>query len=621
MFVYKELLAFLELYKSQINTEANKLSNCFMPQVTDDLFALFEQTGNRIQYEEVYFARRKFLAVFGLKALLEKEEQHTVSKRTVQKLSEVMKGICEESCWALPAHVNCREENWRITVDLFAAETAQTLSELADQFREELPQEIYTQVVDAIERRVFKPFFSSEVPYGEWEQSNHNWNAVCAGSIGSACLHLMRDKKEYLDNCLNRICDSLTYYIDGFAEDGACMEGLGYFTYGMTFFVNFTQELYDYTHGEWDILCGDWAGFRKGEVDKRAKIAAFQGKCYFADGQTISFSDGNSHEKFRVGLSSVLARCFEEAELPDISRAADLFSDPCYRFVALRMDLTETKRYLEWLEKENTTGDKTCFGSEVFHVLPDAQWCIASSQNGVGMACKGGHNGEPHNHNDIGHFIYEAEGVTFFTDLGAGEYTKNYFSEGRYDILCNRSLGHSVPIINGQEQCAGEVYGCSKFQAEVRKTQKNRENQEGAGTGVIDMEFHGAYGEDAVKSCHRNFRFSLADGQLCVEDNFVLQESACASIVENLVTQILPEVDGNLIILQHQGASAILYISDLEDEGEVTVREYEHSNHAGRMEKVYAIEWEIEVKDGKAQSNWNCVIIKDREHREAADWK
>lgn len=46
------------------------------------------------------------------------------------------------------------------------------------------------------------------------------------------------------------------------------------------------------------------------------------------------------------------------------------------------------------------------------------------------MACKGGHNLEFHNHNDVGHFIYEGMGTMFFTDLGAGEYKKGYFGEG-----------------------------------------------------------------------------------------------------------------------------------------------------------------------------------------------
>ena len=52
------------------------------------------------------------------------------------------------------------------------------------------------------------------------------------------------------------------------------------------------------------------------------------------------------------------------------------------------------------------------------------------------------------------------------TDLGAGEYTKEYFHEGRYRILCNNSFGHSVPVIDGEGQKEGGEYSCSRFEAD-----------------------------------------------------------------------------------------------------------------------------------------------------------
>ena len=66
------------------------------------------------------------------------------------------------------------------------------------------------------------------------------------------------------------------------------------------------------------------------------------------------------------------------------------------------------------------------------------------------MAAKGGNNGESHNHNDVGSFLYLAGDEMLLTDLGAGEYTRDYFGEKRYDILCNHSFGHSVPVIDGK---------------------------------------------------------------------------------------------------------------------------------------------------------------------------
>ena len=48
------------------------------------------------------------------------------------------------------------------------------------------------------------------------------------------------------------------HYIDGFSGDGACLEGPGYYTYGMTYFVNFAQELYEYSGGERNLFSGKW---------------------------------------------------------------------------------------------------------------------------------------------------------------------------------------------------------------------------------------------------------------------------------------------------------------------------------------------------------------------------
>ncbi|MFR6332585.1 MAG: hypothetical protein ACLUOI_29915 [Eisenbergiella sp.] len=76
------------------------------------------------------------------------------------------------------------------------------------------------------------------------------------------------------------------------------------------------------------------------------------------------------------------------------------------------------------------------------------------------MAAKGGNNGESHNHNDV---KLPASGgdEMLLTDLGAGEYTRDYFSEKRYEILCNHSFGHSVPVIDGKGQKEGTEYACS----------------------------------------------------------------------------------------------------------------------------------------------------------------
>ena len=108
------MCSFHERYKKQIEALAGQMRTEQLPPLTEELFALFETTGNRLKYEEVYFKRRKFLAVFGMAACIFKR------RADVEKLSEVLLEVCEEECWALPAHVNrATDVDWRNTVDLF----------------------------------------------------------------------------------------------------------------------------------------------------------------------------------------------------------------------------------------------------------------------------------------------------------------------------------------------------------------------------------------------------------------------------------------------------------------------------------------------------------------------
>ena len=588
-----KLSQFKANFRREVREAAQKLLTEEMPSITEELFGLYEKNGNRVLYERVYFTRRKFLAVFGLEAIAQRENLLPLRKTEssiLEKLALIIEDICREECWALPPHVNRKEEGWRTTVDLFAAETAQALAELASRLSGKLPQYTIECIRENVERRVFLPYFTSGIPYRNWENGPHNWNGVCAGAIGSACIHLMKDDRQRLKDCLTRICGSLEYYLKGFAEDGACTEGLGYYTYGMAFFSNFAQELFDLTGGQYDLFNGEWGELSGGAEDKRRKIAGFERKCFFRDGRTLSFADGSSRGSFRAGFSCVLAMHYPNFIFPDFSSAAGLDSNGCYHFTDLKMDLLMPDR-LKVLLKDSVAPEPMDVFSPL-DVLPAAQWVVARSQAGPCMACKGGHNMEFHNHNDVGHFIYEGGGELFFTDLGAGEYRKGYFGEGRYEVLCNSSLGHSVPIVNGKPQPAGREYGCNGFDAEQRD-----------GRVLVKMDLAEAYERGAVKSLRRTLEFDLVSGKLAVCDS--VRMGSGQSMTENLVTQLCPVVEGERVLLSSGGMFCVLR---LPEKAQARVREYSHSNHKGVMEKVYAIQWEAELTDGVGISRYDIEL-------------
>ena len=549
---------FLKNNMEEIKTLADSLREMPMPLLTEELFALFEKNGNRLQYENVYFTRRKLLAVYGMAVLLFHRPED------LRQLEVILKDICEEPCWALPAHVNRNQSLWQHTVDLFASETAQALAEIMTLGREYLSEKICCHVRRNIEERVLFPFFHSRPPYASWEGCEHNWNAVCAGAIGSACLYLW-EGEERLSACMDRLTASLSRYLDGFMEDGACMEGIGYFTYGMTYYTGFAEQLFAASNGERNLLAHP----------KLKEIAKFQQKMYFKGGRTVSFSDGETKAKFRMGLTLFLSEHYEGVEIPDVQLACGFTTDSCYRFMGLYRDYQWTKQYIE---RQNGKECQINLPESRHSVLPCAQWSICESSNGVGMAAKGGHNAEPHNHNDIGSFLYLIGEEVLLTDLGAGEYTKQYFGEGRYQILCNSSLGHSVPIINGMEQRAGLEYACGQFHSD--------------GAGATQIEFAAAYEAGLLKTAFRSFRFDLNTGRLEVEDTFV-PAGQLSSLTEQLVTQCRVAINGQSATIS--GKQHKCRITLPQQAFFVRCVEKLHKNHEGIEEKVYLLQWELPI--------------------------
>lgn len=118
----KDIKTYHEGFKKDIKRYSTELLYNDLPVLKEEKFLLYEKTGNRLIYEKIYFERRKFLNVFFFAAFLYKEDIY------IKKLEEIIYSICEETTWALPAHVDLSKEDWKYTVDLFSSETAQALS-------------------------------------------------------------------------------------------------------------------------------------------------------------------------------------------------------------------------------------------------------------------------------------------------------------------------------------------------------------------------------------------------------------------------------------------------------------------------------------------------------------
>ena len=193
-------------------------------------------------------------------------------------------------------------------------------------------------------------------------------------------------------------------------------------------------------------------------------------------------------------------------------------------------------------------------------------------KDNFGFAAKGGNNNEPHNHNDIGHFIVYKNGDEFFTDLGSGEYSRQYFGKERYTFAHCGSQGHSVPIINGKTQVAGK----DAFAENVTVDENG-----------IKMNYEKAYREETLKTLYREFVFDKEKTEISIKDRFEF-DKVPESVTERFVTRVKPEVcDGVINLETSKGKVSMKYDADKFD---VTVIPNEVGDHMGKPFTYYSID-------------------------------
>jgi hypothetical protein len=572
-------------YIEEIRAEGERLLREPIPELTYSLFSMFERNGCRLDFEKVYFERRRRVNTMALLSLLEPEPQPFR-----EALQDALWSVCNEYTWCLPAHLkdsaetdgellfsvdspewSRRERSTRI--DLFAAETGFTLAEILRLTQSWLPALLRSRIVEEVVQRLFKPFLRHG-PY-HWETAKHNWSAVCAGSIASAAL-LLVDSAEQLAPIVEKALASMECYLAGFGEDGACLEGVGYWNYGFGYFVYFADLLKKRTRGKLDLL----------QREKVRQIALFQQKAYLDGDILVNFSDSVQRAHVQIGLTHYLAHVFPGVAVPPLKLRAPYTEDHCSRWAP-------AFRNLLWLDPGMSEAD---WDAADFY-LENAQWLVSRHEAaGVryGFAAKGGHNDEPHNHNDIGQFILTAGGQVFLCDLGSGEYTDKYFGPERYTYDCNGSQGHSVPIVDGQFQSPGAESAAEELQASIGE----REDR-------LQFEMRRAYRLPHLTSLVRQFVWHKSETPMLVlRDRFAFSAPP-SSIVERIVTKLEPVLDGGALTLKGEGGRR-LWIRFDPDAVQPSVACHTYRDHFGKDTLWYSMDFSVRQPERKLE---HCVEL------------
>ena len=204
-------------------------------------------------------------------------------------------------------------------IDLFSAETAQTLSEIIIIHKDKLDKMLINHIKKQIKERVLNPFINEK---WEWEEATHNWSAVCAGCIGITALILENGERQ--DEIIRRVEKSLEYYLSGFNNDGVSLEGIGYWTYGLGYYIYYKALKNE------DI--------EDNHIEKILAISNFPQAVQISEEVFVPFSDVPPNMALPSGLISYLYQKYK-INLPIVSQITSFDFDHCYRWAHISRNL------------------------------------------------------------------------------------------------------------------------------------------------------------------------------------------------------------------------------------------------------------------------------------------
>ncbi len=408
-----------------------------LTHVPASLYLNYSRTGNRSPHDVIIHRRRKRLIDFVLGECMER------SGRFMDPLMDHAWAICEETSWVIPAHTRTTLPDYseHPYVDLVSAGTALSLAEAAYVMGRRLDDHdpmIGRRIVHEIDRRCWRPYLERNDYWWLYARERahvNNWTAVCnCGVVGSALL-LMADTQD-LARMVEKCIRSMNDYLRCFDPDGGSDEGPSYWAYGVSHYVWLSYLLEARTGGRIGLM----------NAPEMRKIALFPQRVTLCGQNVANFSDCPPRVAFSPSLLFYMGQRLNMSGL-------------C-AFAQRQYDLAPRTscglRDLVWMPRERC-GE--AWQREIHIYYSGLQWMIGRADprddESLVLAVKGGHNGENHNHNDVGNFIVCYGGESLIVDLGSGTYTRDYFGPGRYEILVNSSWGHNVPLVNGKQQAPG----------------------------------------------------------------------------------------------------------------------------------------------------------------------
>jgi hypothetical protein len=533
--------------RTEIIKSADLAQSAPWTMLTWSQFNEFKITGNRVNYEKNYFSRRNKLSRLIIGELVAKDGRY---------LKEIVNGlglICEESTWALPAHMSLQKAGNGLPdvnepiIDLFVAQTGMILSYAKYLLGDELAlySPLLIQRIDfELKKRVFDPYLTRDdfwwMGFNTTRKMN-NWNIFINTNVLS-CAILAEDDPKLRKLMIEKSIKSVDNFLRSYPADGGCDEGPSYWGIAGGALIEYIDLL--------SVFSGEKLDFSKNKLIHQ--IGAYIYKVHIDQNHYVNFADAGVVNKQDVVKIYKFGRLFNDekllqfaAYLRQINRGAG------------SIDLGSINGFVNSLEIRNEFTNLKAVAPQLSYVwLNDVQILTARQEQGnakgLFFAAKGGNNAESHNHNDVGNFVVYKDGTPMIVDAGVGVYTRQTFSADRYKLWYMQSDWHNCPTINGVAQQAGRSYRAASISSET-----------GGNITKLSMDIAAAYPEEAgVSSWMRTFVFNHQAGVVRLKEDYHLKRLKEGFSLNFLINGTVAWVKKGVLKLTNAQGKTVLLIYD-----------------------------------------------------------
>lgn len=511
-----------------------------LPPFDSEGYLAFTRTGNRAPMERNVHDRSDQLIPLVLAECVENKG------RFLPRIADVMDSLVAQTSWTYSAH-DAQLLNFngtRYYVDLNAADLGDTLAEALYLLGDKIPAKTHSHVTAEMERHVFEPMRKSYLAGGPpddhssntghwWLKADMNWNSVCLKGVTGAALAMLpsiNDRAMFVAAAEHYI----QHYDNGFNADGYDTEGLSYWNYGFSHFVELRQIVFHATAGKIDLLADE----------KMQRAAMFGLQFPMLPNNSAAFGDAGVMPRADGHLVATIERIFG---LPVTEKLS--IENPTIQHIGLGdfvLDLFPIPND-QLSSKEAQAISRPAL--QIFYADSGVLVSRPAPGQNFAVTIKAGGN-TSHSHNDIGSFVIGMGDVQPIGDPGGPAfYNSSTFGPHRLDSKLLNSFGHPVPEIDGKLQLDATTVNVQVLSHHLSDAEDS-----------VAIDLTNAYSVPTLKRATRTlFHSRSGAGSVVITDEFEL--GGATEIVESLPTHgTWEEIDAKTLLFTFGGKKVLVKI-------------------------------------------------------------